>query len=69
MRYTSDVADWERAARAPFLALAKPLGRPRTINLWEVPGTLMQMLRSRRQRPTLHRDVPPRSNPRHCFFA
>ena len=68
-RYTSDVNDAEWVLIEPYLAPAKPVGRPRTTDLREVVNALLYMIRTACPWRMLPKDFPPRSTVQRYFYA
>lgn len=58
-RYPSDLTDAQWEELAPWLPGAKPGGRPRTVDLWEVINGILYVLRSGCSWRMMPHDLPP----------
>ena len=61
LRYPSDLTDSEWALVAPLISPAKRGGRPRTVDIREVPNAIFYVLWTGCQWKALPKDLPPRS--------
>ena len=67
--YRSDVSDAQWALIEPLLPPAKPGGRPRSVDLWEVVNTLFYQARTGVQWEFLPHDLAPKSTVWEYFVA
>lgn len=68
-RYASDLSAAEWAAIAPLMPEAKPLGRPRKVNLREVVNAILYMASTGCQWRMLPKDFPPFTTVQNYFYA
>ena len=61
LRYPSDLSDAERDLVAPLIPPAKRGGRPRKVDVREVPNAILHVLSTGCQWNALPSDLPPRS--------
>ncbi len=61
LRYPSDLTDAEWALVAPLIRPAKRGGRPRTVDVREVPNAIFYVLSTGCQWAALPKDLPPKS--------
>ena len=67
-RYASDLTDGEWALIEPHMPAAKPLGRPREIELRAVLDAILYIARTGCQWRMLPKDFPPRSTVQYYFY-
>jgi putative transposase len=68
-RYPSDLTDDQWRALEPLIPAAKPGGRPRTVDMREVPNALFYKARTGCPWEYLPHDLPPKSTVRDYFEA
>jgi hypothetical protein len=69
LRYASDMTDADWALIEPHMPTQKQLGRPRKVQLREVVGALLYILRTACRWRLLPHDFPKRSSVQHYFYA